>query len=103
MRLPARTKQQLRQEDARMFHERLWDSHLEQKRVFLAAIPDETPKQQQARLSGNLRRFWNERGYLFKTATDRQFNGLWVWIAPMPSTLHLGRKRSRQRHAREAA
>jgi len=93
MRLPAFTRRHQQQEDARLIHERLWEQHLEQRRVFIPAPPECTAHRLQARYSGNLRKFWNERGYLFRTETDKQFNGLWVWLEPMPSTLHLGKPR----------
>lgn len=92
MRLPAITARQQQQEDARVFHESLWCAFLEQQKIRVLPGP-EGVKVKQARVSGNLRRFWNERGYLLKT--KRAAQSLEVWIEPMPSTIHLGTRRRR--------
>lgn len=96
MRLPTLSRRQQQQEDARVFHESLWCAYLEQQKIRVVPGP-EGVKVTQARVSGNLRRFWNERGYLLKT--KRVGGALAVWIAPMPSTLHLRKGRRSQETA----
>lgn len=86
MRLPAITKRQQAYEDARLVHERLYDARLAGQRV---VIPSTDPKRTQAYYSGNLRRFWNERGFALKTKTVPA--GLELWIEPL--TYQVGRKR----------
>lgn len=92
MRLPAFTAKQQQQEDARAFHERLWDCYLSGQEVILTAPLGSTAKRLQLKTSHNLRDFWGSRGYALKTkqiGSDR----LQVWIAPLPSTLHLQKAR----------
>lgn len=94
MKLPALTTRQQQQEDARLIHEQLYTELLREQQNPLAEVTNrllidcpDGPELAQKRMSGNLRRFWHERGYSVRTKTVGE--QLQVWIEPMPSTLHL--------------
>lgn len=101
MRLPARTVKHQQSEDARLFHERLYEHYLIQKRVVIGVVGDDGVKKLQMKLSGNLKRFWNDRGFLFRTRKSSP-QALEVWIEPMPPGLHLGRNAHVRRKATAA-
>ena len=92
MRLPSLTKRQTEIEDARQIHEAMWARY--QLRATHPETPDASihvlipyedgidPSVQQIRLSSNMRGFWNDRGYRFRTKKTE--HGIAIWVEATP-------------------
>ncbi len=97
MKLPAITKRQQRQEDARALHEQLWQRYQDLQllgplqpdespmRVFIASKAGEQG-QELLRLASNLHRFWNSRGFRFRCRQSANPCGFYVWIEAFTDT-----------------
>lgn len=50
-------------------------------RVFVVAGVDENLEKKQVQLSGNLKRFWTDRGFRLFTKQSKNPPGIYLWIA----------------------
>lgn len=81
MRLPAITKHQIEHEDSRELNERLYGAFTLGQRVRVETDPCDCWRRRDA-LSANTRHFWNQRGFLLRTAIEKDKRAVWVWIEP---------------------
>ena len=82
MRLPARSRRQTDTENLRQIHEELYAAFLDGDicPVFITVKPDEDLEEKQQRISGNMKRFWQSRGFKLITRQSREPRGVSVWI-----------------------
>jgi hypothetical protein len=80
MRLPARTGNQERIESARELHERLYTAFLagNVERIELPVGDGQRPQNEWQRISGNLHRFWSQRGFRLRGRSVGAVMRIWV-------------------------
>lgn len=83
MRLPTANRESLeRLEDARELHERLWAAHTTQAEPTIVPTIKHDAGARLLELSGNLRRFWADRGYRVKLKQTKTRDGVQCWLVP---------------------
>jgi len=78
MRLPIGTPQHERQEVARELHERLYAAFLGGTRIEVPVAEGQRPAEVWPRISGNLHRFWSERGFRLRGRSRGQVVEVWI-------------------------
>jgi hypothetical protein len=86
MRLPTCTAEQRRHEACRQRHEALYQGFLDGTRLHVAVTPESWIQIQNA-TSSRIRQYWAARGFLVRTATNKEKSALWVWLEAKPEHL----------------